>query len=325
MSSAHHHHHDGHHHVHTSNKKVLRISLWIIAIYMMVEVIGGLWTGSLALLSDAGHMFSDAFAIGLSLLAFQFAERASNSQNTFGYKRAEILAAALNGITLIVIAVLIIIEAIRRFYQPPEIATVGMLLISFIGLVVNIVIAVYMHRQGDTEQNVNMRSAYLHVLGDLLGSVGAIIAALLMMFFDWRLADPLVSVMVALLIARSAYGILKSTFPILMEAAPSHINQQSIVEDILNTEGIQGIHDLHVWTLTGQGHYFSAHLVVEETLTVVETSQIIHQIEAKLKDYGILHSTLQVEGKRHQHSETLYCDGMQNHQHHAPHHTCHHH
>ena len=176
-----HEHHNHHNHSHSGNKKVLRISFVIIATYMVVEIIGGLLTNSLALLSDAGHMFSDAAALGLSLLAFHFGERPGSRSNTFGYKRFEILAALLNGLTLMLIAVWIVYEAVGRFANPPEIATTGMLVVSVIGLLVNIFVAWYMHRGGDTEENINMRGAYLHVLGDLLGSVGAIAAAVLMM------------------------------------------------------------------------------------------------------------------------------------------------
>ena len=217
-------HEHEHSHSHSGNKKVLRVSFIVIAVFMVVEIVGGLLTNSLALLSDAGHMFSDAAALGLSLLAFHFGERPGSRSNTFGYKRFEILAALLNGLTLMLIAVWIVYEAVGRFANPPEIATTGMLVVSVIGLLVNIFVAWYMHRGGDTEENINMRGAYLHVLGDLLGSVGAIAAAVLMMAFGWRWADPLASVIVALLIAKSGWGVLKSSSHILMEGAPANIH-----------------------------------------------------------------------------------------------------
>ena len=159
-------------HSHASNKVVLRNSFFIISAFMLVEVAGGFATNSLALLSDAGHMLSDAAALGLSLFAFKFGERKGNLQKTFGYRRIEILAATINAVTLIVIAVFIVIEAARRLQNPPEVATAGMLAISTLGLAVNIVVALYMLRGGDVRENVNMRGAYLHVLGDAAGSVG---------------------------------------------------------------------------------------------------------------------------------------------------------
>ena len=189
-----HHNHSHHNHSHGANKKVLLISFIIITTYMIVEAIGGFVTNSLALISDAGHMLSDSVALGIALAAFILGEKAANQSKTYGYKRFEILAAVLNGITLMLIAVFIFYEAINRFANPPEVATTGMLIISSIGLLVNILVAWIMMRGGDTEENLNMRGAYLHVLSDMLGSVGAIIAALLMMFFGFGWADPLASV-----------------------------------------------------------------------------------------------------------------------------------
>ena len=171
-----------HNHTHTDNRRVLSVSLVIIAGYMLVEIIGGLLTGSLALLSDAGHMFSDALAVGLSLLAFKLGEKAADAGQTFGYRRVEILASLFNGLTLLGIAVGIIIEAVKRFGQPPEVAGGGMLAVGALGLLVNIAVAWYMHRHSNPHGHINMKSAYLHVLGDLLGSVGAVAAALLTIF-----------------------------------------------------------------------------------------------------------------------------------------------
>ena len=276
-----HEHHNHHNHSHSGNKKVLRISFVIIATYMVVEIIGGLLTNSLALLSDAGHMFSDAAALALSLAAFHIGERAGSRSKTFGYKRFEILAAALNGLTLLLIAVWIIYEAAGRFIRPPEIATLGMLVVSSIGLAVNIFVAWYMHRGGDTEGNVNMRGAYLHVLGDLLGSVGAIAAALLMMAFGWRWADPLASVAVALLIARSGWGVLKTA--------------------------VESVHDMHIWTITSGLHALSCHIVVEGSLSVAEAEKIVAEAGHVLQHHQISHVTIQTESRAHGHGDELLC------------------
>ena len=171
--SGHHHNHDhGHQHAHPNNKKVLLFSFIIITLYMIVEAVGGFVTNSLALISDAGHMLSDAVALGIALLAFTFGEKAVNTGKTYGYRRFEILAATLNGVTLIAISLYIFYEAIGRFIHPPEVATVGMLIISIVGLLVNILVAWIMMRGSDTENNLNMRGAYLHVISDMLGSIG---------------------------------------------------------------------------------------------------------------------------------------------------------
>lgn len=186
-----------HDHTHGANKKVLLISFLIITAYLIVEAIGGFLTNSLALLADAGHMLSDSISLAIALIAFKLGEKAASKSKTFGYKRFEILAAVLNGITLIVIALFIFSEAIQRFANPPEVATTGMLIVSSVGLAVNILVAWIMMRDGDVEGNLNMKGAYLHVISDMLGSIGAIVAALLIMVFGWGWADPLASVIVS--------------------------------------------------------------------------------------------------------------------------------
>lgn len=212
-----------HSHSHTDNQRIITIAFAIIASYMVVEVIGGYITGSLALLSDAGHMFSDAVSLAMTLFAFIIGKKSATSHKTFGYRRFEILIALINGLTLLIISAGIIYEAVLRFQQPPQIATTGMLVISTIGLIVNLVVAKLMHG-GDTD-NLNMKSAYLHVLSDLLGSVAAIIAAIVIMLFGWVWADAAVSILVALLIVRSGYAVVKNAAHILMEGAPNHIDQ----------------------------------------------------------------------------------------------------
>ena len=302
-----HDHHNHHNHSHSGNKKVLRISFVIIATYMVVEIIGGLLTNSLALLSDAGHMFSDAAALALSLAAFHIGERAGSRSKTFGYKRFEILAAALNGLTLLLIAVWIIYEAAGRFIRPPEIATLGMLVVSSIGLAVNIFVAWYMHRGGDTEGNVNMRGAYLHVLGDLLGSVGAIAAALLMMVFGWRWAGPVASVAVGLLIARSGWGVLKTAVHILMEGAPEEVDCDEIVAALQKVAGVESVHDMHIWTITSGLHALSCHIVVEGSLSVAEAEKIVAEAGHVLQHHQISHVTIQTESRAHGHGDELLC------------------
>ena len=296
-----------HDHTHGANKKVLLISFLIITSYMIVEAIGGFLTNSLALLSDAGHMLSDSISLAIALIAFKLAEKAASRSKTYGYKRFEILAAVINGVTLIAISLYIFYEAIDRFANPPEVATTGMLIISVIGLAVNVLVAWIMMRGGDTKENLNMRGAYLHVLSDMLGSVGAISAALLIMFFGWGWADPLASVIVALLILRSGYYVTQSAVHVLMEGTPQNIDLDDILQTISKTKGIQGIHDLHIWSITSGLNALSCHAVVDHQLTIAESENILHQIEHNLEHKGITHVTIQMETDDHKHEDSLLC------------------
>lgn len=314
---------DHHHHSHTNNKKALRISFFIIAGYMVVEAIGGFLTNSLALLSDAGHMLSDAVSLGVALLAFTLGERTPNYSKTFGYKRFEILAAVFNGITLIIISIFIIIEAIHRFLDPPEIASTGMLTIAFIGLVVNIIVAWILMSGGDTEGNLNLRAAFLHVIGDMLGSVGAIIAALLIMFFGWGWADPIASIIVALLILISGWRVSKESLQVLMEGTPNNIDINKVIETMENVDGIIRIHDLHVWSITSGQNALSCHAVVDCDLSIKESQTLLRNMEHELHHLGIGHVTIQLEDKEHPHSDNLLCENNDPHPMHHHHH--HHH
>lgn len=315
-----------------SNQRTLLISFIIITGYMIVEALGGWITGSLALLSDAGHMLSDAIALGATLLAFKIGEKAATRDKTYGYKRFEILIAGVNGATLVIIALMIFYEAIMRFNHPPEIATKGMLIIATIGMLVNLLVAWLMHRGGSshshasedaqgsnnqshgqtsgnaTQDNLNMRSAYLHVLSDLLGSVAAIIAALLMMSFGWQWADPVASVIVAALILRSGYRVVMDSVHILMEGTPAELSLVEIESALQSHHAVYAVHDLHVWSITSGLHALSCHVVVDGTMTIRESDGIIHELEHLLTDLGIQHATIQVESGEHQHSDALVCD-----------------
>jgi len=293
-----HHHHHGHSHghthghSHTSNKKALLSSFLLIAAFMVVEVIGGILTNSLALLSDAGHMLSDAAALGLSYFAIKLGEKKASQENTYGYKRFEIIAAALNGITLIVISAYIFYEAFGRFFNPPEVQSTGMLIISIIGLVVNMVTA-WILMKGDKEENLNVKSAFLHVIGDMLGSVGAIIAALLIMFFGWGIADPIASVIVAILIIISGFRVTKESFHILMEGAPTQIDLNQVKAALGKIPLVLEVHDLHIWTITSGYPVLSCHITISDNGVhddILSLSQrILHD------EFHIDHSTIQVE------------------------------
>jgi len=300
-------HDHGHNHTHGANKKTLAISLVIITLYMIVEVVGGLLTNSLALLADAGHMLSDAISLTVALLAFTFSGRAADYSKTYGYKRFEILAAVLNGVTLVLIAIYIFYEAIDRFQNPPEIASSGMLIIATIGLLINILVAWIMMRGGDVEENLNMRGAYLHVLSDMLGSVGAIIAALLVMVFGWGWADPLASVIVAALVLRSGYIVTKAAVHILMEGTPQNVDMEKVIEAIKGSEGIASVHDLHVWSITSGLNALSCHAIVDERMSIYESEQILRRIEHDLEHQNIHHVTIQLETAAHLHDNSVLC------------------
>ncbi|EIJ78391.1 CzcD [Bacillus methanolicus PB1] len=296
---GHHHGHShghGHSHAHTGNKKALFLSLLLISSFMVVEVIGGIITNSLALLSDAGHMLSDAAALGLSFFAIKLGEKKASDTKTYGYKRFEIIAAALNGITLILISLYIFYEAYQRFFNLPEVQSLGMLTISSIGLLVNI-IAAWILMRGDKDENLNVRSAFLHVLGDMLGSVGAIVAALLIFFFGWGIADPIASVIVAILIIISGWRVTKDSIHILMEGTPKQFELEKLRASLLAIPKVKEVHDLHIWSITSGMPMLSCHISIEGD-GVHDT--VLHRAQSILHDdFGIEHSTIQVEKEEH--------------------------
>ena len=313
-------------------QRTLLFSFVIITGYMFIEAIGGWLTGSLALLSDAGHMLSDAIALGATLMAFKIGEKAATHQKTFGYKRFEILVAMLNGATLVIIALMIFYESIKRFNTPPDIATQGMLIVATVGMLVNILVAWLMHRGSQDGEshghshgkddaksvknkepvNLNMQSAYLHVLSDLLGSVAAIIAALLMMGFGWVWADAAASVIVAVLILVSGYRVVRDSVHILMEGTPANISLVDVAQKLLEDSKVQKVHDLHVWSITSGLNALSCHVVVDGEMSIHESNILITSLEQSLLKLGIHHATIQVESSSHPqnrpHSDTLVCD-----------------
>ncbi|MBQ0140924.1 MAG: cation transporter [Kurthia sp.] len=291
-----------------NNQRVLFISFIIITLYMVVEAIGGYVTNSLALLSDAGHMVSDSISLAIALIAFKLAEKVANHGKTYGYKRFEILAAVINGVTLIIIALYIFYEAIQRFQNPPEVATTGMLLISSIGLIVNIVVAYIMFKGSNTEDNLNMRGAYMHVISDMLGSIGAIIAGLLILFFGWGWADPAASVIVAVLVLRSGFKVTMASVHILMEGTPKDVEIDELVAILSKQKEVQSVHDLHVWTITSGLNALSCHLVVPDELTILESTTLLAELEHQLGHKGIHHVTIQLEAVSQKHGNDLLCN-----------------
>lgn len=317
MSNHTHHHNHTHNHVHTNNKKILTISFIIIGLFMIVEILGGFIANSLTLLSDGLHMFSDTVSLGVALIAFIYAEKNATSTKTFGYKRFEVLAALFNGITLLIISGVIIIEAIRRFFNPIKVQSTEMFIISVIGLIVNIIVAIIMFKSGDTSHNLNMRGAFIHVLGDLLGSLGAIIASILIYVFNFTIADPIASILVSIIILKSAIGISRSSLNILMEGTPSDVNLDKIISTIINHNEIYNVHDYHVWTISNDMNALSCHAVVSETMSVQDCEGLLKKIEHELLHLNIQHMTIQLETAQHDHDTSVLCSGL--HKEHAHH------
>ena len=279
----------------TANKKGLVIAATITAGILVLEFVGGLMTNSLALLSDSGHMLSDVSSLLFSLFAMSLAGRPPSASKTFGYHRFEILAAFVNGITLFIIAGLIMVEAYKRFLEPQTVASGAMMGIALVGLIANVLSAAALLRKGDVKNNLNMRSAYLHVIGDALGSVGAIAAGLLMYFANWYIADPIISVIVAVIILRGAWRVIKQSAHILMEGAPVGIDPAKVKESLNRIEGVLDIHSLHIWTITSGVYSFTCHLLIEpggdSQAVLDEASAIVRE------DYRFHFSTIQIEVK----------------------------
>ncbi|NHN31376.1 cation diffusion facilitator family transporter [Paenibacillus agricola] len=287
-SHGHHHHHHG-----DGSQKGLLIALIITTGIMLLEFFGGIVTNSLALLSDSGHMLSDAVSLLLSLIAIRFALKPASPRKTYGFYRFEILAACFNGVTLFAIALFIMWEAFHRFVDPPVVASGTMMWIACIGLLANLLSAWSLMRKGDVKNNLNLRSAYLHILGDALGSIGAIVAGLLMLLFSWYMADAIISVAVSLLILKSAWSLIQHTVHILMEGTPASINQNEVKQALESIEGVIEIHDLHIWTITSGMDSLSCHLLIEDQ---VDGQALLQKaIQLLEHDFHIQHSTVQIE------------------------------
>jgi cobalt-zinc-cadmium efflux system protein len=258
---------------------------------MLAEAVGGWLTNSLALLADAGHMLTDVGALALTLAAIWFAARPATAKKTYGYYRLEILAAFVNGIALVLISLFVIYEAYERFSAPPEIKGTALTVIAAGGLVINLVCAYLLH--GDHAHDLNMRGAWLHVMGDALGSVTAIVAGVLIVSFGWLWADAVCSVLISLIIIFSAWNLIKESVNVLLEGTPSHINLKAVSETIRETPCVADVHDLHVWTITSGMEALSVHVIHEKG---VSPPELLKTIRRKLHDeFGIDHLTIQME------------------------------
>jgi cobalt-zinc-cadmium efflux system protein len=283
--------------------KALWVALILTGIFTLVEFAGGWLTNSLALMADAGHMLTDAAALGLSLFALSFGSRPATAQKTYGFQRVEILAALVNGVTLVVISLIIFYEAYQRLLDPPLVKSGPMLVVACAGLVINLLCASALHRSHTS--NLNVRGALLHVLGDALGSAGAIVAGFLMLTRGWYLADPLISFLVGLLILYSAWRLVKDSVDILLEGTPAHIDLETVHNALNSVEGVASIHDLHIWTLTSGIHAMSCHAVVCGS---DDRHQILEQLSSIVRTrFKIDHTTIQLEEVSLRHQETQSC------------------
>ena len=274
-----------------SETRRLRWALAITLLYFFAELIAGFLTNSLALISDAGHMLSDIGAIGLSLFAFHMSRRPATEQSTYGCHRFEILAALCNGLTLWLIVGVIFAAAYQRLFEPPAVESFGMMIVAVAGLFVNLIAAAILH--GGHRHNLNLRGAFLHVVSDAIGSVGAIVAGAVMLTTGWYLADPLVSVFIGILILFSSWSLVKESLSVLMQAVPKGIRLDDVRETIESVEGVSKVHDLHVWAVTSDIYTLSAHAVVENG---GDFHQVLNGIEDTLKArFNIEHTTIQLE------------------------------
>ena len=281
-------------HAHSGSRRALALVLALNALTCVVEFVAGWWTNSLALLSDAGHMLGDVGAIALSLAAATIATRPAAPDKTWGWWRSEILAAMANGVSLIVVAALVVVEAARRFAAPPEVPGGVIAAVAGFGLVVNLisVVALSAGRRGD----LNLRGAFLHATSDALGSVGALVAGLLVLTRGWTIADPLASVFIAVLVAWAGVGLLRDTLHVLMEGVPSGIRVERLRARLEGASGVQAVHDLHVWSVTSRFPALSAHVVADPTLSLAESQELLDRLRSLLGDeFGVRHVTLQLE------------------------------
>jgi cobalt-zinc-cadmium efflux system protein len=292
-SHDHGHSHAGHDHLHgVTDQHRIGWAFGIIAVFMIVEAVGGLMSGSLALLADAGHMISDAAALGFSWLAIHYGRRPATARHSYGYKRLEILAAFVNGCALFVIAAAIVIEAIRRFASPLPVAGTPMLIVAFLGLAANLAAFAILH--GGNRENLNLRGAWLHALGDMLGSVAAIVAAGVILSTGWTPIDPILSILVALIVLKSAWGIVRSSAHILLEGTPEGISLGEIKADLeQHVSEVRNAHHIHVWSITGEHHLVTLHV---HPVAGANPRDVVAAVQQRLATrFRIDHVTVQVE------------------------------
>jgi cobalt-zinc-cadmium efflux system protein len=288
----------------------LALALGVTGLFVVIEIFAGLIGNSLALLTDAAHNFTDVIALGLSWYALRLASQPANAGKTFGYHRAGILVALVNSSTLVLISLGIFYEAYRRLISPSMVNAPILIGVGMVAFVVNAWTA-WLAKNG-SDQDLNLRSAFLHLMGDVLSTVGAVLGGILILFTKWNWLDPMVSVLIGALILWNAWGILRQTIHILLESAPENINLNGMLEDLLQVEGVRGVHDLHVWSISQSLQMLSAHIVTDD-VSISAALPIQEQINSVLEHkYKIRHATLQMECEGC-HSDILFCDIREHH------------
>lgn len=301
---------DSHTHSHlreAANQTTQRLSLSLVLtlVFVIIEAGAGIFANSLALLTDAAHNLTDVIALGLTWFAVRVTAQPANAQKTYGYHRAGILVALLNSTTLVLISLGIFYEAYRRFIDPPEVQSSILIGVGLLAVVINLVTAMLVQR--GSQSDLNLRSAFVHLMGDVLSTVGAVIAGVIIYFTGANWLDPLVSVLIGFLILYNAWGILRDAVDILLEATPRDVNIKKMVDDIIQVEGVLGIHDIHVWSLTQSLRTMSAHILTDD-LHISAGAQIQRQVSEMVRDrYNIAHATLQLECVDC-FPDSLYCD-----------------
>ena len=287
-------HHRNHFKIQKKSKKTLYVTLFLTLFFALMELFGGLFSNSLSLVGDSFHMFSDVLALGASMVAIYFEAKKPTEKFTYGFLRLEVVVAFLNGIVLMLIAVGMIYESVIRFFNPREIDFGSMFFIALTGLIFNIVITWILFSSTKKENNINIKSAMLHFLGDLLNSVGVIISSIIIYFTDFVYIDIIMSVVISVIIFTGGYKISKEAFFILMEAVPSEINLSTLRNELLNIDGIKNIHELHVWKNDNEEISFTAHILLDN-YEKHNNYRIINEIKQKLALYDIFHMTVQIE------------------------------
>jgi len=276
---------------HSSSKKSLSIALAITAAWFIIELLGGFYTNSLALLADAAHMLTDLAALGLSLFALLISTRPATHEKTYGYLRAEILAALANGIFLVLIGIYIFYEAYQRLITPPQVRSLPMLAVAATGLIANLVTASLLY--AGQHEDLNIRGAFLHVIGDTLGSVGTIVAGVIMVVWRWYLADPIVSIIVAVLVMYSSWHLVRESVDVLLEGTPRHLKIANILTDLGSANGVRSVHDLHVWSITSGMPAMSCHIVLRPDADSAAVLAVLGRIMRE--KYQVDHTTIQIE------------------------------
>jgi cobalt-zinc-cadmium efflux system protein len=306
---AEHSHEHNHHHIPTGPDgrvgRLFQVSLILTALFVVIQFGIGLWVNSLALISDAGHNLTDAMALAFSWWALVLARRSPDNRKTYGYHRAGILAATLNAATLVLIAFYVFYEGVQRLIHPEPVEGGVVALVATVALILNSSIAVAFFKS--SKQDLNVRSAFIHILGDALSSVGVIIAGLLTLFTRWEIFDPLISILIGLFILWSSWSIIKETTNVLLEGIPAGLDMVSLMRDLMAIENVKSVHDLHVWTLGSNYLVLSCHILTNET-SLHEANATAQQIKTMLVEkYQIHHATIELECENCTPPGDLYC------------------